>query len=62
MPQNQAKIDLEAQEAKQMLNKYKDEGYTIYYADEFCTTRGTIQMQSWSLRNRNYKIDSAVLN
>ena len=53
---------MEAQEAKQKLNQYKDEGYTIYYADEFCTSRSTIHMQAWSLRNMNCKIDKALLN
>ena len=48
------KIEMEAKEAKKNLNEAKQEGYKIYYVDEFCTTRNTFLTHSWSLKNQPF--------
>ena len=55
------KIEMEAKEAKKNLNEAKQEGYKIYYVDEFCTTRNTFLTHSWSLKNQPFQLEQNMM-
>ena len=56
-PKQARKSHLECLIAKDLVYKYKEEGYSIVYIDEFCTTKSTIPTHCWSLPRKPIQID-----
>jgi hypothetical protein len=50
-PAHKAKIRLEALEVKVKLKQHIDEGYRIFYLDEFMTTKNTMPTHDWTPKN-----------
>jgi hypothetical protein len=53
-PDHAAKIRLEALTVKEVLKKHIDEGYRIFYLDEFMTTKSTMPTHDWTPKNQSF--------